>query len=258
MAENLIGNFMGNAKGMTKNPLGIIALFISLIYGFACLVLGTSISNLKTEDERLPLIWFIIAFPLIILFAFVFLVMKHHGKLYSPSDYGDNESFLKTIEGSQKFEPIQIELTNTNLDQAPKGSDLVKKSEDLNLNKGIFSPLTKENVRLFNEYYHQFLKMIDKKPYNNQFKQLAFGAQAPEYFTALLVLKEEALKVPNTSSNELIIIRITEDNLGVLNLIAIGKDIIENDPIRFAEKVMIYIDNLYKNKLKGEFLTKLL
>src|SRR5258708_26394329 len=112
MAENLMGSFMTNSKGLTKNPLGIIALFVSLIYGFACLVLSTNLYNLKTEIERLPLIWFIILFPIIILLAFVFLVIKHHGKLYSPSDYGDNESFLKTLEGARKFEPIQVELTD--------------------------------------------------------------------------------------------------------------------------------------------------
>jgi hypothetical protein len=52
---NSLTNFMGQAKGLTKNPLEIIALFISLIYGFACLVLSISVSNLKAPRERLPL-----------------------------------------------------------------------------------------------------------------------------------------------------------------------------------------------------------
>ena len=63
-----ITKFLKDAKGFAKNPLSIIALFISLIYGFACLVLSTSISNLTGLSERLPLIWFIIIFPLLILF----------------------------------------------------------------------------------------------------------------------------------------------------------------------------------------------
>ena len=101
-------NFIENAKGLTKNPLGIIALFISLIYGFACLVLSTSISNLKEPTERLPLIWFIIGFPIIILIGFIFLVTKHHPKLYSPSDYGNSESFLKTIDGRRSLNQSKL------------------------------------------------------------------------------------------------------------------------------------------------------
>ena len=94
-------DFIGKAKGLTKNPLGIIALFISLIYGFACLVLSTSINNLKGPEERLPLIWFIILFPLLILVAFTYLVVNHHRKLYAPSDYKDEKNFVNTYVGNK-------------------------------------------------------------------------------------------------------------------------------------------------------------
>ena len=72
-------------KGLTRNPLGIIAFFVSLIYGFACLVLGTSLNNFHGAEERLPLIWFIIFFPVLILIAFTYLVIYHHKKLYAPN-----------------------------------------------------------------------------------------------------------------------------------------------------------------------------
>jgi len=92
---NPISDFMEKAKGLTRNPLGIIALFVSLIYGFACLVLSSSLSNLHGQEERLPLIWFIIFFPVLILIGFIFLVVKHHHKLYAPSDYKDESNFVK-------------------------------------------------------------------------------------------------------------------------------------------------------------------
>jgi len=149
-------DFINNAKGLAKNPLGIIALFISLIYGFACLVLSTSISNLTEVEERLPLIWFIILFPIIILIGFIFLVTKHHQKLYSPSDYGNPESFLKTIDSSKKFESVQIEVKNTDKIPTKRSNELIKKFEDINLNKGIFSNHTKENVKLANEFFNAF------------------------------------------------------------------------------------------------------
>ncbi len=92
--------FMDKAKGLTRNPLGIIALFISLIYGFACLVLGFASGQL-TSGERLPLIWFLIGFPILILFSFIYLVVNHHNKLYAPSDYKDERNFFKGFEKPQ-------------------------------------------------------------------------------------------------------------------------------------------------------------
>lgn len=90
-------SFIQNAKYFAKNPLSIIALFISLIYGFACLVLGTS-NTVLDKEQRWPLIWFIVVFPFIVLLAFVYLVVRHHEKLYAPSDYKDENNFLKTLD----------------------------------------------------------------------------------------------------------------------------------------------------------------
>ena len=53
---NSLKSFGDTAKGLARNPIGIIALFIVLIYGFASLVVGFS-GNLTTT-ERLPIVWF--------------------------------------------------------------------------------------------------------------------------------------------------------------------------------------------------------
>ena len=87
-----IKQFSETAKGLAKNPLGIIALFIVLIYGFASLVLGLS-SNLQGA-ERMPIVWFLVIFPVIVLGVFAWLVSRHHEKLYAPKDYTDDKSFL--------------------------------------------------------------------------------------------------------------------------------------------------------------------
>jgi ABC-type transport system involved in multi-copper enzyme maturation permease subunit len=243
-------DFMNQAKGLTKNPLGIIALFVSLIYGFACLVLSTSISNLNEISERLPLIWFIILFPIIILICFVFLVTKHHGKLYSPSDYGNAESFLKTLEGAKKFEPIQIEIDSNETIGTQNKNQLVKKVEDINLNKGIFSPETKDNVKMLNEFFSYFMETVETKPYNDKFRELSISAQAPEYFILTCSFQKDKLKAENTTSKEVIIIRVTKDNNGVLNMIGIGKNLIETNPIKFGEEVIKHIDNFAEKILK--------
>lgn len=127
---NNIGDFLNNAKGLTKNPLGIIALFVSLIYGFACLVLSSSIKNLVTPEERLPLIWFIILFPVIILSAFVFLVIYHHTKLYAPSDFRGDDSFIKVLD-SKSIQEKQLNEVKT-LETAPIKEEIINFQDDLN------------------------------------------------------------------------------------------------------------------------------
>jgi hypothetical protein len=84
-----ISDFGKTAQALSKNPLGIIALFIVLLYGIAGLVLTTTTSSLNA-GERQPLIWF-----LAILLVFAWLVSQHHTKLYAPSDYKSDDTFIQ-------------------------------------------------------------------------------------------------------------------------------------------------------------------
>ena len=86
-------SFAASARHLARNPLGIIALFIVLIYAFASLVVG--FSNKLTATERLPVIWFLILFPALVLIVFAWLVSRHHAKLYSPADYRRDSAFIE-------------------------------------------------------------------------------------------------------------------------------------------------------------------
>lgn len=97
-------NFSSSAKDLAKNPLWIIALFIVLVYGFACLLFGFSAEKLISE-ERIPIIYFVILFPVAILILFGWLVSRHHDKLYAPSDFKDDNSFLATL-NQNKIKPL--------------------------------------------------------------------------------------------------------------------------------------------------------
>ena len=121
--------FYKNTKNLARSPLGIIALFISLIYGFACLVLSTASTNLES-NERILLIWFLILFPIIILISFLFLVTKHHRKLYGPSDFKDEKIFLETIDiKTQK--KVLIESTDLKSKERQDDNYSLPKSERL-------------------------------------------------------------------------------------------------------------------------------
>lgn len=130
--NSLIDSFGETAQKLARNPLGIIALFIVLIYGFAALVISISGSNL-TPDQRWPIIWFLVIFPVIVLFVFTWLVINHHMKLYAPSDYRNDENFLQMISPSDHVERLNKEiasdLENETLD--PDESQITEeKSED--------------------------------------------------------------------------------------------------------------------------------
>ncbi len=97
------------AQRLVRNPLGIIALFIVLIYAFAVLLVGFSGPKLA-PNERLPLVWFIILFPFVVLFTFYRLVANHHSKLYAPSDYRDERLFFHPLTPAEQQARIGAEV----------------------------------------------------------------------------------------------------------------------------------------------------
>lgn len=88
-----IKTFGDTARGLARNPLGIIALFIVLVYGIAALTLGLQGSGHEFW-ERVPLVWFLTLFPVAVLATFSWLVACHHEKLYGPGDFIDQRLFL--------------------------------------------------------------------------------------------------------------------------------------------------------------------
>jgi len=89
-------SFTDAAKSLARNPLGIIALFIVLVYAMAALLFGFTAQSLS-ESERLVVLLFIVLFPVLVLIAFYCLVTRHHNKLYAPSDWRDESLFLKAM-----------------------------------------------------------------------------------------------------------------------------------------------------------------
>ncbi|TAN49939.1 MAG: hypothetical protein EPN21_10335 [Methylococcaceae bacterium] len=109
------GEFSTSSKAFTKNPLGIIALFIFLVYSIASLVLGVSADALNVE-QKWAFVLFLVVFPPLVLCAFVWLVANHAVKLYSPSDFQDERSY---VELNQKIELVEIKQKAAQVD--PRG-----------------------------------------------------------------------------------------------------------------------------------------
>ena len=81
------------AGKLARNPLGIIALFIVLIYGLATAT--TIYTGNLSPSERLPFTWFLVLFPVLVLLFFVHLVIHHSDKLYGPGDFRDEANYMK-------------------------------------------------------------------------------------------------------------------------------------------------------------------
>ena len=78
--------------------MGIIGLFISLVYALAVIVAGFSAS--LSTGQRWLLIVFVVAFPFVMLYVFQDLVKHYHTNLYSPKDYERPEDFVKVASRS--------------------------------------------------------------------------------------------------------------------------------------------------------------
>ncbi len=108
-------DFGHTARQLSRNPLGIIALFIVLIYGSAGFVLGVSGAHLEAS-QKWPLIWFLVLFPPIVFVGFLWLVAKHSFRLYAPSDFRNDESFLQL---NEKVSNIEVRQQAAEID--PRG-----------------------------------------------------------------------------------------------------------------------------------------
>jgi hypothetical protein len=104
-----------------RNPLGIIALFISLIYGMSALLLGMSVQSLSPNNQTI-LVFFIVVFPFVVLTVFGWLVAKHHKKLYGPSDYRSDEGFLNAASGTPPS-TLGKKLSNETLEEEEEEED---------------------------------------------------------------------------------------------------------------------------------------
>ena len=84
--------FTSISKEFIRGPLGIIALFIVLVYAMAGIV---ATSSTLTETSQTIVVLFLVSFPFTVLFVFFVLVTKHTRKLYPPSEFSDETLWAK-------------------------------------------------------------------------------------------------------------------------------------------------------------------
>lgn len=161
-----------SSSGITKSPLGIIALFLILVYSIAGLLLGYTTNDI-TDGQRWPLIVFVCVFPLIVLGVFVYLVKDHHNKLFGPSDYKSDEAFLTLASSSShKFvmTPKADDVIDSPLNESPQSEQSAPSGgEDMKSQEGGSNNFAKDKPKTLirGEDFINTTVVLDGKEFRN-------------------------------------------------------------------------------------------
>jgi hypothetical protein len=98
-----------------SNPLTIIAIFSGLAE-----VSGTVVLPFLKDDSQSPYVWFLIAFPTLLILLFFVTLNFNYKVLYAPSDFKDEDNFLKLF-GKPTAEERLLKLnTEIEIEEAPQ------------------------------------------------------------------------------------------------------------------------------------------
>jgi hypothetical protein len=83
--------------------------------------------NKLTTHERDIFTWFLVGYPVLVLFIFAWLVSRHSAKLYAPQDFKDQAHFMEL-----QFKAAIAAATNVarNGDAAPKHDEQIDPVRD--------------------------------------------------------------------------------------------------------------------------------
>lgn len=160
------------AQKLARNPLGIIALFIVLVYGFAALVTGFSGSF--TTDERLPLIYFLIIFPVLVLGVFGWLVSRHSNSLFAPSDFRNEENYVRALTATASLAVASA-----------KSESGVSTGEIRSVVESVQEASARSAQGRNRAHWRQHVLWVDDRPENNINERDAFEAMGITFSLAL-------------------------------------------------------------------------
>src|SRR5258708_10745345 len=150
------------ASRLARNPLGIIALFLVLVYSFACLVIFASTLS---AGERTPLIYFLIGFPILVLAVFTWLVINHSTKLFGPGDYR-NEAYYFELHKMQLSAVASLAVAAS---KRPSSETDPAQLVEVVRSATRSTPTSKDDWR-------DHILWVDDRPENNIYERRAFEA----------------------------------------------------------------------------------
>jgi hypothetical protein len=86
-----------------SNPLTLIAVFVSLAE-----VSGTIVLPSLAEPVQSTFVWFVMGLPIVVVAAFFATLNFNTRVLYAPSDYSDEENFMRTLIRKPKIDESYV------------------------------------------------------------------------------------------------------------------------------------------------------
>lgn len=173
--DNQVDSFGKVSVALARNPLGIIALFIVLVYGFACLVTGFAGSF--SAAEKLPLIYFLVVFPILVLAIFTWLVSKHSNKLFAPGDFKDEGNYVKLHQQLSAVASLAVATTKRD---DPSSEVQIQSIVD-SVQNAAYSP----SEHIGGNSWRNHVLWVDDRPNNNIHERRAFEAFGLQFTLAL-------------------------------------------------------------------------
>lgn len=135
---------MSEKIGAVKNPLTIIAIFAGIAE-----VSGTGVLPFLSSPNQAIFMWFVMAFPCLLVIFFFLTLNFNHCVLYAPSDFRDEDNFIRSLPRATRLEKemkIEAELatsvmpeSNTQYSDRFRSKNIYKLIEDF-----VFSKLREE------------------------------------------------------------------------------------------------------------------
>lgn len=96
--------------GHVKNPLTVIAIFAALAE-----VSGTVVLPFLDKDTQHLYVWFLMAFPILLVMVFFLVLYNKHHVLYAPTDFKDDKTFKELFENAPST--AKVEKINSERDE---------------------------------------------------------------------------------------------------------------------------------------------
>jgi len=177
----------------------------------------------------------LIGFPTLLVLCFFITLNINPRSLYAPSDYKDEDNYVKIMSGAKvsEFENKLTEATKDNFREIRGNINFVK-TKDNNSRDEVF--LNNANA-FFNDLLVLSADFFDSKI----LESIRIEAQSKEFFVLEFNINKEYRNKAKLANSYFVIINITFDNTDNLKFIAIGKNIIDNSPVSFAHNVFEYM-----------------
>lgn len=96
-----------------KSPLSVIAIFA----GISEIAMTVTLLQLNDESQRI-FIWFVMLFPVLLVVAFFFVLYTKPAVLFSPADYQEDATYLKSIGNAKNMDQLALRIEQ--LEEASK------------------------------------------------------------------------------------------------------------------------------------------